>query len=362
MLLMLCACLPKSVPPEQRVVCLPTNEVQVEHRVETSRVIVELRTTHVGCEGNTPDEITPVAEILLPTTPSSCPIGQVVRRTDNARIVLREVPEFVLSPEVEVAVSRALQSFTRPTSAFVINCEGGVDWLLVEASIDHPGQLFLRNERSFDRHHPRVTFAGEAPELPAVVVSPPPPQAPPECVGLENPTWVGRFFYDGTSPGPLVLETYALRREGAIATLAIEKKHAKKLNGAALEWSCVAARQFTGKALERDGKLLFHFENAAEPADVTCTWRSFKVAAVSAKRVSIPSDQEGCNKTRWAPPPSGTQRVLSCVVKGDDLWRERIFLAAPPGLEHLTWDGDDCWDAADSLRAVPRDGGFAPAH
>lgn len=355
MLLVFCACLPKSVPPESRGVCLPTNVVRVEHRVETSRVIVELRTTHVGCEGNPADELTPVAEILLPTTPTSCPIGRVVRRTDNARIVLREVPEFALSPDAEVAVSRALQSFTRPTSAFVINCDGGLDWLLVEATTENPAHLFLNNELSLARHHPRVTFAGEAPEPPAVVVAPAPPQAPPECVGLENPTWVGRFFYTGFAPGPLVVDTYALRREGANATLVIESKRAMK---PPFEWSCAAATRLSGKALERDGKLLFHFEGS----DVTCTWRSFKVAAATAKRVSIPSEQEGCNKTRWSPAPSGTQRVLSCVVKGDRLWSERVFLSAPPGLEHLTWDGDDCWDAADSLRAVPRDGGFAPAH
>jgi hypothetical protein len=367
LLLLACACTVKRVQPEEvsdQRPCGSLTEVHVEHRTDGARVVVELRALHIECEGAKPDELVPVADISLPSPPSSCPVGQVALRTDRTGQAATEVlPEFVhtLSPEVVVEVSKALKQFTQPAEAFVIDCpmERNADWLLVEANWDpraRRGLLFLGNERSFARHHPRVSFAGEPPEPPPPVVAPPPPHIAAQCAGLEHPTWVGRFFSDGVTPGPHFLKTWALRRERDRATLVIESMRADKTKGTPLEWSCEASSRFEGTATESRGGLLFHSDAGM---DVTCTWRSLRIANATAKRVSVPSDQEGCNKHRWSPAPSSTQRALVCTEKDGS---ERAFLASPPGLEHVTFDEDDCWDAADSLRAVGRDGGFAPVY
>ena len=126
-------------------------------------------------------------------------------------------------------------------------------------------------------------------------------------------------------------------------------------------WQCAESLRLTGKVEEHYGKLVFTFEDAARPLDpqrVTCKPRSLTVAAATAVRVPIPSDQEGCNRNRWSPAPGVGTQAFECIAEYVAGGESRpIFVSRAPGLEHVTIDGDDCWEPADSLRVVASEDG-----
>lgn len=324
---------------------------------------LEEHRTRLACNGPSPDEVTPLAQIALPATPSGCPVGQVALRSwEQGQGFQAALPGFVatLAPETLAAVSQALTRFAGSAEAFVIACprEGQADWLFVDAKGTEPrAQLFIDNALSPAHHHPQVTFAGAPPEP---VVAPAP--VPPQCAGLANPGWVARFFSTGMMPGPHRQRTWALSRSADRATLVIEEKKAGKSNGAPPHWQCERSTRFEGSVTERGAQLLFTFQDGDGFHEVTCTPRTLRVANAQAVRVPVPSNQEGCNRNRWSPAATVQKRALVCTSKNDPGagWGAVVFAAPPPGLEQLTLDEDDCWDPADSLRLVPADGGFAP--
>lgn len=96
------------------------------------------------------------------------------------------------------------------------------------------------------------------------------------------------------------------------------------------------------------------FELAQPPRgptrSLTCSQRTVVVAAATARRVRVPSRIEGCNASRWDAPASGKLRVL----EGAEGSESRFFLSERPGVEHVTFDNDDCGDLSRGHRRPAR--------
>jgi len=326
-------------------------------------VRIEHHFTPASCKGEGQEQVSLLARIALPSSPSSCPIGQVALRSwDRGRGVNELLPKVVeaLDPDSRNKLTHAMSELGPTSEAFVIGCPA--EWLLVEtAAHGEPPrtQLFVGNQPT--TQHPAVSFSD--------VTSPPAPAPHVEhtdCLGWTEPRaarWTGRSFGTGTMPGPDWLYSFALGRDGDRATLVVEAKSAAKPSGgAARAWQCRAAVRMTGSVEEHGSTSILHLTEDGQPTrhyDVTCVARTVRVANADAVRVEVPSTQEGCRRHRWMPATTTNRHALEC--KGLPPGFHDMFASEEPGLEHLTLDEDDCWDPAESLRAIAKDGRFAPS-
>jgi len=350
----------------QRETCDDAEQQRIVHRTEQGQVVIEVEGTSLCQDSHPAPRVTQLAQIQLPASPSSCPIGKLAMRSWDRREVKEILPAFTatLSRESSAELHDAMMRFAPIVEAFVIDCpsSGNADWLLVTPRSDAGearAELFIRNELAVGQQHPAV-------RLPGRVVATPPPTQPTqrkqgdctEAIEQKGEGFVGRRISTSTMAGPSRQKTYALARAGDKATLVIHEKSAKKLDAT---WRCEQSTMLQGTVSKRGGALLLHLSDGSGTFELTCTQRHRTVAPATAIRVSVPSTNEGCQAHRWKPAPNVARSVLECTTTPGAWWSEDpLFLANVPGVEHVTFDEDDCGDPAAALRAMPSDGRIAP--
>lgn len=165
-------------------------------------------------------------------------------------------------------------------------------------------------------------------------------------------------------PGPSSLTVFTLGRTRLEATLVEQQFRSSKAPGLpdddqpAGEWRCASSSISRG-TVEGATSFLVRLEDRT----LRCTPTVVSVADAAARRVRVPSKEEGCNASRWAPATRRELKVLSCVDPADAAagTGRPLLLSALPGVEHVTYDNDDCGDPKTALRRIPVDGGVAPA-
>ncbi|MBL8937059.1 MAG: hypothetical protein JNM69_21050 [Archangium sp.] len=255
-------------------------------------------------------------------------------------------------------LQRVLSSGMTSVRAFVVHC-AKPKWLLVATHHAPPAS----------DQEPRVSLYEVAPEEPATAEPPPPPEQPlvtgtcDESLALGEMLWVGRQLSTGWLPGPSRLEQWTLGRTGERARLVIQEFEARR-EGSTLDvqpqgtFRCLRSTAWEG-TVTGAAKLRFQFSQPPHgpTRELTCTQRTVTLASERARRVRVPSRIEGCNASRWTPRASQPGRILDCLEGSET----HFFLGRGPGIEHLTFDGDDCGDLTLGLRSMPADGGVEPA-
>lgn len=179
-------------------------------------------------------------------------------------------------------------------------------------------------------------------------------------VDAPAPQWVERTYASSHMPGPDGLETWSLRLDGGAATLAFERRELRKHE---TEWRCVETSTQTGTRRKKGDGFVLTFDELT----LRCTPTTLRVAPVGARRVALPPIEEDCHRHRWATARKVEVPALVCkspLAPGDDPVFQKVFtFAAPPGLERLVVEADDCGLAFifNALRRTPPDGGVLPA-
>lgn len=183
-----------------------------------------------------------------------------------------------------------------------------------------------------------------------------------EALDVGEQVWVGRRLGTGLMPGPSHFEQWRLGRTGTRARLIIQEFEARRGPLEDLQpqgtFTCRSSTAWEGTVT---GASPLRFELSQPPNGPTrslvCTQRTVGLAGERARRVRIPSRMEGCNASRWAPGATQSRRILDCLQGSES----HFYLGSLPGIEQVTFDGDDCGDLTRSLRGLPADGGVAPA-
>lgn len=352
LLLWLAACHPRVEAPDSREesTCLEAMIRVVTDRVDAGTLTLDVSESWACARGD--ERITRLATVPLGEQPH-CPAGQVALEAGPERVVL---PDFVatLDRGHVLQVTEALREFTARDRgqfgrAFVVSCaQGTARW------------FFLRTMPT------PVAQAFEAPSEPVLTSRPSPPSKGGCTESLEEGerVWRGRALTTGLMPGASSLTVFTLGRTKAQATLVVQEFRASKVPGLpdddqpAGEWRCASSSAAHGTA---EGTSSFRVQFADRT--LRCTPKVVRVAEATARRVRVRSNEEGCNASRWAPSTRRELKVLSCVDPADEKagTGRPLVLSAFPGVEHVTYDNDDCGDPTTALRRIPVDGGVAPA-
>jgi len=183
-----------------------------------------------------------------------------------------------------------------------------------------------------------------------------------DTVGAQR--WTGRAVTTGIMPGPSHLTTRILQRNQDVATLVVQEHHTTTKDRGQDDqphggWACVSSTTYQGTVSGGKRMTLRLTSDGGETSELVCTKRSVRVAGAQARRIRVPSTEEGCNASRWQPAKRRTLEVLACVSASDP--EGTPFFVAAAGVEHVTYDNDDCGDPTTALRAVAKDGAIAPA-
>lgn len=351
-LLWLAACHPRVEAPESREesTCLEAQIRVVRDRVDAGTVTIDVRETWACARGD--ERIVPLATVPLVEQPG-CPAGQVALEAGPERVVL---PDFVatLDRGHVLQVTAALREFTERDRgqfgrAFVVSCAPGTArWFFLRTMPTPVVQAFPQPSEPVLTSQP----------------SPPPTGSCSESLEIGEVPWRGRALSTGLMPGPSFLTVFTLGRTKAEATLVEQQFKASKAPGLpedaqpAGEWSCVRSSLAQGTV---EGATSFQVR--LDDRTLRCTPTVVSVAEANARRVRVPSKEEGCNASRWVPATRRPLKVLSCVDPADVAagTGRPLVLSALPGVEHVTYDNDDCGDPKTALRRIPADGGVAPA-
>ena len=348
---LLVACHPRVEAPEssEQSTCLEAMIRVVRDRVDAGTLTVDVSETWACARGD--ERIVPLATVPLVEQPG-CPAGHAALEAGPERVVL---PDFVatLDREHVLSVTAALREFTERDRgqfgrAFVVSCaQGTAKW------------FFLRTMPT------PLVQAFPLPNEPMVASLPlqPPTGSCTESLELGEVVWRGRALSTGLTPGPSFLTVFTLGRTKAEATLVVQEFKAPKAPGLpddaqpAGEWSCVSSSVARGAV---EGATSFQVR--LDDRTLRCTPTVVNVAEANARRVRVPSKEEGCNASRWVPATRRPLKVLSCVDPADVAagTGRPLILSALPGVEHVTYDNDDCGDPKTALRRMPADGGVAP--
>ncbi len=352
-LLCLGACHPRvEAPSESRdeSTCLEAMIRVVRDRVDAGTLTLDVSETWACARGD--ERLTHLATVPLVEQPN-CPAGQVALEAGPERVVL---PDFVASLDRAhvLHVTAALREFTERDRgqfgrAFVVGCaQGTARW------------FFLRTVPT------PVVLAFEPLSEPVLTSQPSPPSSGSCSESLEvgDVVWRGRALITGLMPGPSSLTVFSLGRTKASATLVVQEFRASKAPGLpdddqpAGEWRCARSSVAHG-TVEGATSFLVRLDDRT----LRCTPAVVRVAEANARRVRVPSKEEGCNASRWAPATRRELKVLSCVDPAEAATGtgRPLILSALPGVEHVTYDNDDCGDPKTAMRRIPADGGVTPA-
>ncbi|MER2560709.1 MAG: hypothetical protein ABTQ32_08325 [Myxococcaceae bacterium] len=294
--------------------------------------------------------------------PQTCPwSGEVVLEVGATETPLPADYAATLDERSKVELTRTLRNFLSrnmtSAKALVVQCSKP-KWILIATRRAPP---------SHDQE-PIVMPYEIAPLETATPEPPPPPEqllktgTCDESLDVGEQVWVGRRLGTGMMPGPSHFEQWRLGRTGTRARLIIQEFEARR---GPLEdvqpqgtFTCRSSTAWEGTVT---GASTLQFELSQPPNGPTrslrCTQRTVGLAGERARRVRIPSRIEGCNASRWAPGAMQSRRILDCLQGSES----HFYLGSLPGIEHVTFDGDDCGDLTLGLRAMPPDGGVAPA-
>ena len=330
--------------------CLEAMIRVVRDRVDAGTLTLDVSERWACARGD--ERIVRLATVPLVDQPG-CPAGQAALEAGPERVVL---PEFVarLDRGHVLQVTAALREFTERERgqfgrAFVVSCaQGTATW------------FFLRTMPT------PLVQAFEAPSESVTASQPSPPSkgSCTESLEVGESVWRARSLITGLMPGPSSLTVFTLGRTKAEATLVEQQFKASKAPGLpddaqpAGEWSCVRSSVARG-TVEGATSFLVRLDDRT----LRCTPTVVNVAEANARRVRVPSKEEGCNASRWVPATRRPLKVLSCVDPADVAagTGRPLIMSALPGVEHVTYDNDDCGDPKTALRRMPADGGVAPA-
>ncbi|MFO0593796.1 MAG: hypothetical protein U0228_00760 [Myxococcaceae bacterium] len=353
LLLSLGACHPRVEvvePPNPDPVPLCISRRITDVRVDGAALVVDSKMTDL-CQQGDPVAATRLASVELERV-SDCPAGELMLEIVGGQQNVR-LPDFGarLAPGQLQALTGALTELATAhqqavARAFVVRCSSP-EWLFV-----------VTNDADVE----------VAPYRPAVVaVEPARPDAGcGESLDVGAKAWVGRRLSTGLMPGPSNLETWTLGQSGGAARLVVQEYRAQAGAPRADEqpeptWTCAKSSSFEGTV--RGTRFSLKRQADGELLELRCTPKALAVRVPSARRVRVRSKSEECKASRWTTEARGTVQGLVCVTLID----ERPSVATPwvlaprPGVEHVTYDEDDCGVTFDALRAVPADGGVAPA-
>ncbi len=337
-------------------------------RVEGSKLVVEVFETDI-CASQDRTRTIELARVDIEVSPS-CPAGKVLLEVGGGERVL--IPELAarLERRAMSELRSALANFAAANrnsygKAIVVTCTDP-KWLLVVGGNTEPrAQLYSV---------PPPPRAEPQPDDEGPIVPEPPPRDAlvtgtcTESLDVGKTVWVGRAIATGLMSGPSSLTTWTLGRTGNQATLVIQELRAPKRGGPLADeqpegtWACVRSTAWQGSV--RGTPLRFTLSQGAngQQLELVCSKRSVTTAEAVARRIRVPPSDESCNTSRWAPAATRPMQVLSCVtVAADAVEPTPFFLASRPGVEHVTYDNDDCGKPATALRRIPRGGGIATA-
>ncbi len=337
----------------------------IRERIEGSTLVVEVIQTGT-CTPSAPAGSTELARVALEVNPS-CPAGKALLEVGGGERVL--LPELAarLDRRTMSELASALTEFSATNGnsygrAFVVNCTDP-KWLLVaDRNGDPRAQLFSV---------PPPDAAPEpAPAGPLEDTLPRDALVTGTCtepLDVGASVWVGRALSTGLLPGPSSLTTWTLGRTGDVAALVIQEFRATKKPGPPEDeqpqgtWACVRSTAWKGSV--RGSPLKFTLSQGAngQQLALSCAKRTVVIADAAARRVRVPSSVEGCNASRWVPAAKRQLQFLACVTEGDGPEPTPFFVAERPGVEHVTYDNDDCGNGATALRRIPPAGGVASA-
>ena len=176
------------------------------------------------------------------------------------------------------------------------------------------------------------------------------------------PQWVQRTYFTSSLPGPDRVEVWSLQLDGGVATLGFERREQPKREP---QWRCVQASAQAGTMKKKGQGLELTFEEFT----LRCRHATLQVAPVGARRVDLPPLEEDCPRHRWETARRVAVRALICqtpLAPGDDpVFQKTFTFAAPPGLERLVVDADDCGPrdlVFAPLRRAAADDGVLPGH
>lgn len=385
LLLWLGACHPRVEAPESREesTCLEAQLRVVRDRVDAGTLTIDVSETWACARGD--ERVTRLATVPLVEQPG-CPAGQVALEAGPERVVL---PDFVatLDRGHVLQVSEALREFTERDRgqfgrAFVVSCApGAARWFFLRTMPTPVVQAFDAPREPVATRLPSPTLQLEreeaAPddgdERPARRRDGGVPEEDErlrrrrgsctEPLEVGESVWRGRALSTGLLPGPSSLTVFTLGRTKSRGTLVVQEFKAVKRGPPddaqpAGEWECAGSSTSQG-TIEGGSTFVFRLEARV----LRCTPGVVSVAEATARRVRVPSKEEGCNASRWAPGTRRELKVLSCVDPADaEAGTGRpLLLSTLPGVEHVTYDNDDCGDPKMALRRIPADGGVAPA-
>jgi len=362
------ACHPRGTAPAEKSrdpvpLCAVTRVTR--DRVEGSTLVVEVIETDI-CSPAAPTGSTELARVELEVSPN-CPAGKVLVEVGGGERIL--LPELAarLDRRAMSELSSALTNFSATNGgshgkAYVISCTAP-KWLLVAAGSGPPrAQLFSVPPLNAD---PEPDPAGPMENTP-----PRDELATGSCtepLDVGETIWVGRALSTGLLPGPSSLTTWTLGRTGSVARLVTQEFRATKKSGRPDDeqpegtWACVRSTAWKGSV--RGSPLQFTLSQGGngQQLELACSKRMVAIADAAARRVRVPSSIEGCNASRWVPAAKRKVQVLACVNAADGPEPIPFLLANRPGVEHVTYDNDDCGNPAAALRAIPREGGVSTA-
>lgn len=172
--------------------------------------------------------------------------------------------------------------------------------------------------------------------------------------------WVERTYFTSTLPGPDGLDSVSLQLDGGSATLVFEHRLQPKRE---TDWRCAKSSTLTGTRTVKNGVTTLRFDDLT----LTCTKKTLHVAPVGALRVQVPSIEEDCWRHRWKTSRKVEVPALVCKTPKtpDPVFITTYTFAAPPGLERLVVEADNCGSGDlvyAPLRLVAPDGGVLPGH
>ncbi|MDP1918000.1 MAG: hypothetical protein Q8L14_17280 [Myxococcales bacterium] len=385
LLLWLTACHPRvEAPAETRdeSTCLEAMIRVVNDRVDAGTLIVDVSETWACARGD--ERIVRLATVPLVEQPR-CPAGQVALEAGPERVVL---PDFVatLDRGHVLQVTEALREFTERDRgqfgrAFVVSCApGAARWFFLRTMPTPVVQTFEAREAVATRQ-PSPTLQLEREEAvpddgderPARRRDGGVPDVDErlqlrrgsctESLEVGASVWRGRTLSTGLMPGPSFMTVFTLGRTKSRGALVVQEFKAGRPGPPddaqpSGEWECVSSSTSQG-TIEGGSTFVFRLGERV----LRCTPTVVNVADATSRRVRVPSKEEGCNASRWAPATRRELKVLSCVDPADAQagTGRPILLSTLPGVEHVTSDNDDCGDPKTALRRIPADGGVAPA-
>jgi hypothetical protein len=333
---------------------------------EPAALVVEAKLRD-ACSNEPPKTIALASYPLRAT--DACPAGEVAIDGASVERVLLPMLAATLDPKVIQALSLELGAFSNQhglvsSKAFVVGCAEPT-WLLFGNTATGDGAY--RPYQAAPPTPPPVLTAPSSEPL-----EPEPPEPGPlvtgvchESLEVGETVWIGRVVSTGFLPGPSSLGTWTLGTTKGVAKL-VQREFVAARSGAPSNeqpqgtMRCARSIAWEGSVT---GSAPMHFKLSqgagGQHFELLCTSESVPVARASARRIRIPSREEGCNASRWSDAMRQPTPLLVCREPTHP--DSPVYLARAPGVERVVFDEDDCDSGLDALRSIPRDGAVATA-